>query len=282
MRAVQVSQFSDSTIPFQRAASLCGPAAALAFARVNGRNPTLREAESLAKEVGWTEQGGMNGFQNEVALLTKLRDRGDVGDFEQAPTADQARITSDVQAGKPVIVSTGLHYFTLSDYDPQTGKFYVGTSGTDLKNGADWMSLSDIEHASTSRGYGGINGAIHLTSAPVSAERQRFLEANAPGESSVPEPKPTVTKTEIGVGDVPATGAMPSTGTATTTPKGETPEEKAVRDYLTNLKTYEAFNKRFQSAIEGVDTTMPAYKLPGLPTIDLGWRRQRFALPGAA
>jgi hypothetical protein len=118
--------------------------------------------------------------------------------------------------------------------------------------------------------------------APVSAERQRFLEANNPGESSVPDPKPTVTKTEIGVGDVPVAGGVSATPSMATTPKGETPEEKAVRDYLTNLKTYEAFNKRFQSAIEGVDTTMPAYKLPGLPTIDLGWRRQRFALPGAA
>jgi hypothetical protein len=287
MRAPQISQFSDSSIPFNVAASLCGPAAAIAFSRVNGRNPTLQEAKALAEQVGWTPQGGMNGLQNEVALLTKMRERGDVGDFEQAPTADQGRITSDVQAGKPVIVSTGLHYFTLSDYDPQTGKFYVGTSGTDLNNGTDWMSLSDIEHASTSRGYGGINGAIHLVNAPVvSAERQRFLEANTPGESVTPEDA---------LKDAPRRATDGETSTETPELPGSTPKRSSAattkddsldpaRKLLAGLQRSDAFARKLAGEINEVPgLQVPTFAL-SLPKVDLGWRRPRspYTMPGAA
>jgi hypothetical protein len=282
MRAPQISQFSDSSIPFNVAASLCGPAAAIAFSRVNGRNPTLQEAKALAEQVGWTPQGGMNGFQNEVALLTKMRERGDVGDFEPTSTADQNRITSDVQAGKPVIVSTGLHYFTLSDFDPKTGKFYVGTSGTDLTNGTDWMSLSDIEHASTSRGYGGINGAIHLVNAPVTAERQRFLEANTPGES-------------VALADAPRRATDGETTTETPELPGSTPKRSSTsaakddsldpaRKLLAGLQRSDAFTRKLAGEINEVPGLQaPPFAL-SLPKVDLGWRRPRspYTMPGAA
>ena len=183
-RSIYVSQFSDSSIPMERAISLCGPAAAIAFARANGRTPTLREAEMLAKEVGWTPDKGMAGPASEKALLAKMG-----VDAELTGGADEKRIVSEVQSGRPVIVSTGLHYFTLTDHDPQTGRFYVGPSGTALKNGKEWMSLAEIEQASTSRGYGGVNGALYLRG-PVQQDQQRFLEANT-DLPNTPKPEPT-------------------------------------------------------------------------------------------
>lgn len=190
--APQISQFSDTSIPFDVAASLCGPAAAIAFARVNGRNPTLGEVKALAAEVGWTPGRGMAGPTSERALLRKMGIASDL-----TPAADPARVRADVQGGRPVIVSTGLHYFTLSDYDPSSDRFYVGTSGTDLKNGREWMSLDEIDRASRDRGYGGINGALHLSAPPAgaTADRQRFLEANAPGESAPERSGGTTTST---------------------------------------------------------------------------------------
>ena len=125
----------------------------------------------------------MNGFQNEVSLLGQMKDMGLVGNFESAPAADWQRIASDATSGKPTIISTTKHYFTASDYKSDKG-FYVGASGTDLTGGSEWMTQAQIE----SKG-GGVNGAIHLKD-PILSDRQQFLEANAPGESSVPTPKP--------------------------------------------------------------------------------------------
>lgn len=173
--ALQVSQFSDTSIPFNVAASLCGPAAAIAFARVNGRNPSLKEAQALAQEVGWTADAGMAGPQSQQALLTKM---GIDADLSTAP--DWNRITQDVQSGKPVIISTPRHYFTASQFDPQRG-YFVGASGTDLKGGGAWMTREQIE----SQGQG-VNGSLHLKSVPQ--DSQRFLEANVdlPGQ---PQPQ---------------------------------------------------------------------------------------------
>src|SRR5215471_5012401 len=53
--ASQVSQFGQSQLSNDEAYAACGPAAAVRFASMYGRNPTLREATDLAATVGWTQ-----------------------------------------------------------------------------------------------------------------------------------------------------------------------------------------------------------------------------------
>ena len=281
-RAPQISQFSDSSIPFAVAASLCGPAAAIAFARVNGRDPTLKEVQALAEQVGWIQGKGMAGPASQRALLAKMGIEADL-----TPAADAGRIVADVQAGKPVIVSTGLHYFTLSDHDPATNRYYVGASGTDLKNGREWMSLDDIDRASRERGYGGISGALHMTGAPagsatVPRERQQFLEANTPGESTVLTPP-----TRQDARGTPSTGGLaadlpsstPPSPVPETTPQTMASAPASTTPVVDDRTMADLFARGLLEQLGSAAGTAPPtiYRLPGaeLP----GFRPSRFALP---
>ena len=42
-------------------------------------------------------------------------------------------------SGTPMIIDTPGHYFTADPYDPNRG-YRVGTSGTDLRRGGEWMT----------------------------------------------------------------------------------------------------------------------------------------------
>jgi hypothetical protein len=144
------NQFGGPSLTTDEAYAACGPAAAIAFARANGRNPTLREAVDLAKQVGWTTAGGMNGIANEKALLDKM---GIAATLDLNPSWD--KIAADASSGNPVAISTPKHYFVADGYDPQTGKYHVGASGTAFKAGAEWMTAEQIANLG-----GGVNGAL--------------------------------------------------------------------------------------------------------------------------
>lgn len=137
---VTPSQFGDPELTAEEAYAACGPAAAVAFARANGRNPTLAEALALAREVGWTAEGGMNGVANQKALLDRL---GVEATLDGA--ASRESVVRALNEGRHVTISTPGHYFVATDYDPETDKFYVGNSGTAYKKGAPWMSLTEME-----------------------------------------------------------------------------------------------------------------------------------------
>jgi hypothetical protein len=134
-----ISQFGDPQLTTDEAYTACGPAAAVRFAQRFGRNPTLREAVDLAKDVGWTAQQGMAGIASEQRLLermgikTKLVSGPDWGTF-----ANEAR------TGNPVVISTRGHYFTADNWDPATNRFHVGRSGLDLQGGKEWMTPQEM------------------------------------------------------------------------------------------------------------------------------------------
>lgn len=130
-----ISQFGDPQLTADEAYSACGPAAAVRFAQKFGRNPTLREATDLAKQVGWSTGQGMAGLGSEQALMDKL---GVPTKLASGPQWDV--FSKEAQTGNPVTISTAGHYFTADGYDPNTAKFHVGRSGLDLKGGAEWMS----------------------------------------------------------------------------------------------------------------------------------------------
>jgi flagellum-specific peptidoglycan hydrolase FlgJ len=129
------------------AIAFCGPAAALAFAQTYGRNPTVAEAKQLAQQVGWNPQQGMAGPQSEVALLHGLG-----VDAHYSQGIDWGQIGRDAQGGNPVIVDTPGHYYYVDGYNTQTGQLHVGTSGTDLKGGSEWMTPAQINAMPQSQG----------------------------------------------------------------------------------------------------------------------------------
>lgn len=142
---------SDQGLTTAEAYSACGPAAAVAFARAAGRNPTLREATNLAVSVGWNSNAGMAGAGSEKALMGKLGVNAELD-----PNSDWNRIQQTAQSGKPVAISTAAHYFVANDYNPTTQQYYVGASGRALRGGSDWMTRAQIEQR------GAANGALYM------------------------------------------------------------------------------------------------------------------------
>jgi len=119
--------------------AFCGPAAALAFAQTYGRNPTVDEAKQLAQQVGWNPDQGMAGVGSEVKLLNAMG-----VDAHATQGVDWAQVGRDASGGNPVIIDTPGHYYYVDGYDANTGKLHVGTSGTDLRGGSEWMSPDQI------------------------------------------------------------------------------------------------------------------------------------------
>ena len=134
-----LSQFGDKQLSASESYAACGPAAAARFAQLYGRNPTLREATDLAAQVGWTQAGGMAGLQSESKLFDAMQiPHRTVG-------ADWNALQREAQSGNPVVISTPGHYFTADNYDPSSGAFHVGASGTDLRGGSEWMTADQMQ-----------------------------------------------------------------------------------------------------------------------------------------
>jgi len=134
-----VSQFGDKALSAAEAYAACGPAAAVRFAQLFGRQPTLREAVDLASQVGFTPAGGMAGLGSESKLFDLM------GIPHRMVGSDWNALAREAQSGNPVTISTAGHYFTADNYDASTGAFHVGSSGTDLRGGSEWMTPDQME-----------------------------------------------------------------------------------------------------------------------------------------
>lgn len=138
--ADQISQFGNPQLTNDEAYAACGPAAAVRFASMYGRNPSLREATDLAAQVGWTPGQGMAGLSSEKSLMDKL---GVATKMVMGGQWDT--FAKEAQSGNPVTISTPGHYYFADGYDPTSGAFHVGRSGTDLKGGSEWMTPQQME-----------------------------------------------------------------------------------------------------------------------------------------
>ena len=167
----QISQFGDSQLTADEAYAACGPAAAVRFASAYGRNPTLREATDMAREVGWTSGAGMAGISSEQKLMDKMG----------IPTklvagAQWDKFATEAQSGNPVTISTQGHYYFADGYDPTSGAFHVGRSGTDLKGGSEWMTPSQMEAR-----MGPVQGALLADNPQVPAPSTADADTNPLG-----------------------------------------------------------------------------------------------------
>ncbi len=179
----------ENQLSAAEAAAACGPAAAIAFARAHGRNPTWSEAADLARQSGWTANG-MGGPQNQSALLTRM---GIPHEYVGGGT-NWERVKQEVQAGNPVTISTGAHYFVAVDYDPASGRFDFGQSGVQSAQRNRYLAPGQIQ---------GTNGTLY-TQVPATTSAQDLntptpdasvLSSDAPTPTGTPTPTPTGTPT---------------------------------------------------------------------------------------
>ncbi|MCW2925817.1 MAG: Peptidase like family [Thermoleophilia bacterium] len=107
----------------------CGPAAAVAISRFLGKDLDIDTAVNEAEKVGWTANDGMAGPASEQKLLSNL---GIKSHLEEG--VDWEKVKKTVMAGTPVIIDTPTHYWVAERYDPKTGRFDFGKSGSVFKN----------------------------------------------------------------------------------------------------------------------------------------------------
>ena len=81
----------------------------------------------------------MAGLRSESQLFTEM------GIPHRVVGADWQALAREAQSGNPVTISTPGHYFTADSYDPRSGAFHVGSSGTDLRGGSEWMTPEQME-----------------------------------------------------------------------------------------------------------------------------------------
>jgi hypothetical protein len=181
----QIDAATSEGLDYETALAVCGPAAAIAFARKNGRSPTMQEALGLAKQVGWTVDAGMAGPQSERNLLTSMGVASRLVDG----SPDWNAVAADVQRGNPVIISTPGHYFVAERYDPQTGRFDFGNSAAILRKagGQTWFTPDEMAQL----GMGAPRASLFMDS-PSSPAPSVVAGGSA---SSASSPNPTATTT---------------------------------------------------------------------------------------
>lgn len=133
--------------------AVCGPVAAVAFARFMGKNVSIDQSANTARSVGWST-AGMKGADSEVALINKLGVKA-----HKENGVDWSKVQSEVKAGRPVIIDTPQHYYVVEGYNPQTGEYNFAQSGAILKKagGRTWLKPNDLQTFS-----GGARNAIYL------------------------------------------------------------------------------------------------------------------------
>lgn len=136
------------------AEAICGPVLAMAFARSNGRNPTIAEAKQLAQQYGgWTSAQGMGGPE---AMANTLRQMGIPATYRPG-ALDINTIRRETQNGNPVGINTQGHYFVVEGVDDH-GRLDLGNSAKALRasGGRQWFRPDEIEGL----GMGAPTGAI--------------------------------------------------------------------------------------------------------------------------
>lgn len=137
---------------------ICGPIAATAFVKANGRDMTLTESLNVARQMGVIDPAnGMHGIESTARLIRQLGGQATTG------RPESNLIVSEILAGRPVIVDTNAgskgHYFVIEDYDKETGRFDFGNSARALKasGGRTWFTLNELKGL----GFGEVQGAIY-------------------------------------------------------------------------------------------------------------------------
>ncbi len=188
----QIEAATSEGLDYETALAVCGPAAAIAFARKNGRNPTMQEAVGLAREVGWTASSGMAGPASQQRLLQRM---GVAARLEEG-APDWRSVAADVQRGNPVTISTPGHYFVAERYDPESGAFDFGESARVLKasGGKRWFRPEEL----SSLGMGEPRASLFIDN-PESPTPSAVAGPSALNAGASPAPLPPGPR--AGVGD---------------------------------------------------------------------------------
>lgn len=183
-------------------AAVCGPEVAAAFARYYGKSISPDQIVNTARQYGlWTAQSGMRGPQAQKALLDQL---GIPVQF--SPEVNSAALQQAMAQGQTGAISTPNHYFFLQGYDPNTGRYDTGQTGSVYRGGNRYLTLDDIKRIG-----GGLQGQFISTApgAPFDPNYSFNPRQSAPA-SQPSRPQPTGLPNIFGDSRINAPVRMPS------------------------------------------------------------------------
>jgi flagellum-specific peptidoglycan hydrolase FlgJ len=267
----QINAATSEGLDYETALAVCGPAAAIAFARKTGRNPTMQEAVSLAREAGWTAGAGMAGPASEQRLLQSM---GVAARLVDGSPEWQA-VAADVQRGNPVIVSTPGHYFVAERYNPADGTFDFGQSAAVLKasGGRTWFKPEEL----AGLGMGTPRASLFMDS-PASPSPSVVAGSSAPQAQAQPAPDDQ-TMYRMGL-EQPSDTPPPDGGVSSTHEAGRfipTPNYEPTGPAMRGVTPDVAYPRPGQRnrAVPGGDVT----EVPG-PSVDPTYYGRNRAVPG--
>jgi len=166
-----VEALTAAGLSADRVADACGLIAAQGVAKGFGDAVKLTDVQSMAQQRGdWAPGRGMSGPGGYEDLLRGMGYTGkEIG--EQA--AQQA-----LMRGEAITLDTPGHYFLATGYNPETGAYHVGSTGTALRGGSADMTAAQI--AALPITGGGIRTFIE-------AQKQGMaMNINAPDAAATP------------------------------------------------------------------------------------------------
>jgi len=199
------------------AESICGPVLAMAFARSNGRNPTIAEAKQMAAQNGgWTTAQGMGGPE---AMAQTLRSMGIPATYK-AGALDLETIRRETQNGNPVGINTRGHYFVVEGVDAQ-GRLDLGNSAKALRasGGRQWFRPDEI----AGLGMGAPTGAIYKDSPSSPQPSVAVRETRMPAATLAAPDDPTARREADALSLKAIIEPLPSMVAAPTAPSGAVP-----------------------------------------------------------
>lgn len=134
--------------------ALCGPIAAAGALRafgitdieINGERLPMTPA-TLARDAADRGEWGSAGMAlGDGTSMSQLMARHGVGN-QNLPASQQAaqQMQALVEKGVPVVLNFPQHYMLAQDYDPETDRWFVGSTGSNaLSGGGDWMTLEEM------------------------------------------------------------------------------------------------------------------------------------------
>lgn len=170
------------------AESICGPVLMMAFARSNGRNPTIAEAKQVAaRNGGWTSAQGMGG---PAATAQALRAMGVPATYREGPL-DIETIRRETANGNPVGLNTRGHYFVVEGVDAD-GRLNLGNSAGALRasQGRRWFRPDEIASLGTGAPTGAIYKDAPSSPTPSVAVRETGMRPVTPNAGAAPLPVP--------------------------------------------------------------------------------------------
>lgn len=123
---------------------MCGPIAAAGVAAAFGVQTDPGQLAKVGQDNGWWNPSQGMSLGSGIGVAKLLRTLGIDASVLSGQKGIQRAIDT-LGSGTPVILNFPDHYLLAQDYDPKTGAFFVGATGSNaLRGGSDWMTLDQI------------------------------------------------------------------------------------------------------------------------------------------